>query len=231
MLPHLLLPLSGAPATPDADSARQAAQEELAKPVYHPRPSLLQLIWRWFRKQIENYDLLPDSLPTWVSMLIVLAATTLLLGVLVILLSRFTRVRRKRRSEALFDADLRDAATLTRDADAAAQASDFATAVVERFRAIIRSLDERGLLEDYPGMTAHEAATLAREALTNARSKHGARLVLDHQLQEAGNLFDAVRYGESAPTKQQDQWMRDLAAQVESCQVPQPAAYHLVVPQ
>ncbi|WP_235984744.1 DUF4129 domain-containing protein [Actinomyces trachealis] len=225
----LRLPLSGAPATPDADSARRAAEDELAKPAYHPRPNLLQLLWKWFQRQVESSRLFPDELPAWVSMLIVLTAAVFLLGVLVIVLRRFTRVQRRRRLGSLFDSDLRDAAALARDADAAAQAGDFATAVVERFRAIIRSLDERGLLEDYPGMTAQEASVLAQQALTGAHTKNGESLVLDPQLHEAGNLFDTVRYGENEPTTQQDQWMRELAAQVESCIVPQRSASSLVV--
>lgn len=216
-----------APATPDAEAAREAAREELSKPVYHPRPNPFRLLWEWFINQVTGARLLPAGLPQWVSVAIVLVAASLLVGVLVIVLSRYTRIRRRNRAHALFNADSRDSAALTRDADAAAVAGDFVTAVVERFRAIIRSLDERGLLEDYPGMTAQEAAHLASTALAGARLRDGTRLELTGQLHEAGDLFDAVRYGERTPSQEQDSWMRQLAALVESCVVPEQPAHAL----
>ncbi|QQM66977.1 DUF4129 domain-containing protein [Actinomyces weissii] len=213
-----------APATPDAEAAREAAREELSKPVYHPRPNPLRLLWEWFVNQVTGARLLPAGLPQWVSVAIVLVAASLLVGVLVIVLSRYTRVRRRNRAHALFDSDARDSAALARDADAAAVAGDFVTAVVERFRAVIRSLDERGLLEDYPGMTAQEAASLASAALAGARLPDGTSLELTGPLHEAGDLFDAVRYGERPPSQEEDRWMRQLAALVESCVVPEQPA-------
>ena len=110
--------------------------------------------------------------------------------------------------DCLFAGDDRDSTALTRAADDAADRGDWTTAVVERFRAIIRSLDERGALEDYPGMTAHEAATVA------------ASVVVGHadDLHRAGVLFDAVRYGEIDPTFEQDVWMRDLADAIHRTQ-------------
>ncbi|WP_257210695.1 DUF4129 domain-containing protein [Actinomyces ruminis] len=65
-------------------------------------------------------------------------------------------------------------------------------------------MDERGAIEDYPGMTAHEAARLAARAL-------GA---LAGQMDEAADLFDAVRYGRVEPTPTQDTWMREFADRV-----------------
>ena len=108
--------------------------------------------------------------------------------------------------------DDRDAVTLTRAADEAAAQADFATAVVERFRAIIRSLDERGIIDEYPGMTALEAATLTHQALG------------DHQvvppLYDAAHLFDAVLYGHVVSTQSQDEQMRALADQVARTTLP-----------
>ena len=131
-----------------------------------------------------------------------------LLVVLALLLGRVTRQQRARMNRSLFAGDDRDSTALTRAADDAADRGDWTTAVVERFRAIIRSLDERGALEDYPGMTAHEAATVA------------ASVVVGHadDLHRAGVLFDAVRYGEIDPTFEQDVWMRDLADAIHRTQ-------------
>lgn len=211
------LPLGGAPATPDADQAREAAERELQKPLYHPRPNIWQQILDWFLRQIDGAPLLPPGLPRWASVLVVCAAVALLLGVLASIMARYNRVRRRRAAGALFDTDLRDSHALVRDADNAAASGDFVTAVVDRFRAVIRSLDERNLLEDYPGMTAHEASQLAGAALEGARGPDGAVLNLRPQLFRAGDLFDAVRYGDLEASDAQDQWMRGLAAQVEAC--------------
>ena len=139
-------------------------------------------------------------------MLLVLVTCIILL---VVLLRRFRPVGRSRRASGrLFD-DERDARALARAADAAAERGDWDTAVVERFRAIIRSLDERGLIEDYPGMTAHEAAALGSGALE----------ALGEELTRAAALFDAVRYGEVVSTEEQDAWMRDLARRVDTARV------------
>ena len=108
--------------------------------------------------------------------------------------------------------DDRDAVTLTRAADEAAAQADFATAVVERFRAIIRSLDERGIIDEYPGMTALEAATLTHQAL-------GEHQVVP-PLYDAAHLFDAVLYGHVVSTRSQDEQMRVLADQVARTTLP-----------
>lgn len=193
------------PATPDAQEAREAAQAELAKPAYHPRPNLLEMVWKWITEHLNPTTVIPQA-PPWLSA----AISVLLLGALLIaiiaLITRITQAHRvKMRKATLFEDD-RDAATLTRVADAAAAQGDFATAVVERFRAIIRSLDERGLIEDYPGMTAHEAAVVASVPVAP----------FSDELHRAAELFDAVRYGEVASTPAQDEWMRSLARAIDN---------------
>ncbi len=188
------------PATPGAQEAREAAVEELSKPAYHPRPSLLDQVWQWLSAHLRLSQVIPGA-PGWLSVLIVVVALAVLLGLLVLLLRRVTLAgRSRRRGASLFDDD-RDSAALTQAADQAARSGDWATAVVERFRAIIRSLDERGLIDDYPGMTAHEAAEVSATALGT----------LGGELRQAANLFDSVRYGEVVSTAAQDEWMRRLA--------------------
>lgn len=193
------------PATPSAEEARRAAQEELSKAVYQERPSLAQLIWDWLQEHLSPTHLVP-GVPAWVSVVVTLVAALALLAGLVYVLRYLTWARRARLGSRRLFEDPRDAASLTRAADAAAGTGDWATAVVERFRAIIRSLDERGLIEDYPGMTAREAATLAARALRSLRQ----------ELLQAAALFDSVRYGHVQATRQQDEWIRQLAGQVAS---------------
>ena len=206
--PPALIVAADAPATPGAQEAREAAEAELAKPAYHPVPNLLGRLWRWLVEHLDPTTAIP-GIPPLLSGLIVLLVLVTCIVLLVVLLRRFRPVGRSRRASGrLFD-DERDARALARAADAAAERGDWGTAVVERFRAIIRSLDERGLIEDYPGMTAHEAAALGSGALE----------ALGEELTRAAALFDAVRYGEVVSTEEQDAWMRDLARRVDTARV------------
>ena len=206
--PPVLIVAADAPATPGAQEAREAAEAELAKPVYHPVPDLLDRLWRWLVEHFDPTSAIP-GIPPLLSGLIVLLVLVTCVVLFVVLLRRFRLVGHSRRAaQRLFD-DERDARALARAADAAAERGDWDAAVVERFRAIIRSLDERGLIEDYPGMTAHEAAVLGSSALE----------ALGEELTRAAALFDAVRYGEVVSTEEQDAWMRDLARRVDAARV------------
>ena len=205
--PPALIVAADAPATPGAQEAREAAEAELAKPAYHPTPDLLDWLWHWLRKHLDPTAVIP-GIPPLLSGLIVLLVLVTCVVLLVVLLRRFRPVGRSRRAARLFD-DERDARALARAADAAAERGDWDAAVVERFRAIIRSLDERGLIEDYPGMTAREATALAS----------GALKTLGEELTRAAALFDAVRYGEVISTEEQDAWMRDLAQRVDTARI------------
>ena len=202
-----LIAAADAPATPGAQEAREAAEAELAKPAYHPVPNLLDRLWRWLVEHLDPTTAIP-GIPPLLSGLIVLLVLVTCVVLLVVLLRRFRPVGRSRRAARLFD-DERDARALARAADAAAGRGAGDAAGVERVRASLRALDERGLIEDYPGMTAHEAAALASSAL-------GA---LGGELTRAAVLFDAVRYGEVVSTAEQDAWMRDLARRVDAARI------------
>lgn len=197
-----VLPLD-VPATPSAEEARRAAEGELAKAAYHENGGLVHTILRWLLDHLDPARLVP-GVPTWTAYVVTaLLGALIVIGLLLLLRgARLGRVRRGR-DAALFE-DARDASALAASAEAAARRGDWATAVVERFRAIIRSLDERGLVEDYPGLTAHEAGSLAGAVVP----------VLDTDLTAAAALFDAVRYGERVATREQDEWIRALADRV-----------------
>lgn len=211
------------PATPDADEAREAAEHELAQEIYQDRGGFWEHLLRWLDERLDPTQVVPGA-PPWLSVLVVVLAAAVLIGVLLLLLRRATLARRARPSgRALFEGDERSARDLERDADAAATRQDWALAVVDRFRAVIRSLDERGLIEDYPGMTAQEAGALACRALLDVEGLHAA-------LQQAAGLFDAVRYGRVVSTGQQDEWMRLLAERVTHAAPAEPAPAHAQAP-
>src|SRR5690606_82957 len=196
--------LVAAPVTPDAAEARRWATEELARSVYDTRPGLLARAWQWLVTQLERLLSLEASAPPNLVPLVVVIGVAALLGAALYLGGP---VRRRRRSAAtsfaVFD-DERSSTELTAAADRAASEGDWALAVLMRFRAIVRSLDERTVLEDRPGLTAHEASTLAAARLPG----------LAADLTAAGRLFDEVCYGSSRPGPEEDAGMRALASAV-----------------
>ena len=200
-----------APATPDADEARQAANKELSRPIYRNSPDLWDRFWEWIKEHFNTGSMVP-GVPSWVSTAIVIVVGAVVIALLILLLTRISSERRVTTPSLSVLIDDRDADALTRAADEAAERADFATAVVERFRAIIRSLDEHGVIDEYPGMTALEAAALTHQSL-------GEHPVVA-PLYEAAHLFDAVLYGRVVSTRTQDQQMRELAEQVAQVTVP-----------
>ncbi|WP_017179087.1 DUF4129 domain-containing protein [Actinomyces timonensis] len=196
---------SGPPATPDASQAREAAERELSKPAYAEKTDPLSAAWHWITHHVDLGAMIP-GVPPWLSATIVLLALTVLIVVIGAMARRLTIARISGDPRGSLFEDDRDAAALANDADLAADRGDFAAAVVDRFRAIIRSLDERGLLEDYPGLTAHEAAGLAASAIP----------ALATDLGEGARLFDALRYGDVVASPDEDARMRALARAVES---------------
>ncbi|MFC6985013.1 DUF4129 domain-containing protein [Streptomyces cirratus] len=86
---------------------------------------------------------------------------------------------------ALFDEAARTAADHRAAADAHAAAGRWTEAVQERMRAVVRSLEERTLLDPRPGRTADEAAA---EAATRLPQHAG-------DLRAAARAFDDVTYG------------------------------------
>jgi len=74
-------------------------------------------------------------------------------------------------------------------AEQAAAGGDLRTAVLERFRAIARELEERALLAPAAGRTAGEIASAGGRELPR----------LAPRLAAAARRFDAVRYGDHTP--------------------------------
>jgi hypothetical protein len=192
------------PVVPDADQARQWLERELAEPVYHQQPSLAQRFLDWLGRLFENADGVPiGNVGTLVTVLAVVAALVLVTFLVT------GPVRRSRRigggAGAVLGADdRRTAAEMRAAADAAAAREDWAVAVAERFRAVVRSLEERAVLDERPGRTAHEAVEAA-----------GVRL-LPHatDLRAAASLFDDVVYGHRTPRAADDAGLRELDARV-----------------
>lgn len=148
------------PFTPDADTAQQLAEAELSKAMYDHSPSLLSRFLQWLfeRLNIVVNELNPGEGGTG-NLVVIIGLALFVVAVIVFAYrrSRASSAPASREREQLFDDD-RTSAELFKAADRAEQAGDLNLAVVERFRAIMRLLDERELIHVVPGMTAQEAA-------------------------------------------------------------------------
>ena len=109
-------------------------------------------------------------------------------------------LRTERRRRAVFaEATDQDAAGLRAQAVQLAEAADWDAAVLALFRALVRSLSERGIIAEFPGMTAREASSRAAERLPD----------LAERLTRAATVFDSVAYGHNPGSAEQ---YRDLLA-------------------
>lgn len=167
--------------------AREAAESELSKPMYHENdPNFLQRglnhFWDWIA---GVFDAAAGAAPGGPAGLVVLVLVVI--GLAVALWWRLgTPQRSSRPADALFENDgPRSAAQHRAAADAHAAALRWTEAVQERMRALVRSLEERALLDPRPGRTADEAAAEAGRALPD----HATRL------RSAARDFDDVTYG------------------------------------
>jgi len=166
----------------DRDAAREAAERELAKPIY-PKASVRERLEEWVNDLI--YRLLQENsaLPGgWFTI------TVLVLLVLAGLVAAVRIVRRTiddRRPVGIYGSRVMSAADHRARAEEFAARGEWTEAIRHRLRAIGRQLEEDRVLGPLPGRTATE---LAREA---------GRLVPDHrrELNRAATIFDEVSYG------------------------------------
>ena len=182
------------PVDPDAETARQWARDELAKAEYTSGgQNWLQRFLRWIANLISQlFSGLGGRSNGW-GVLITAVIVVAVIGLVVWLVVGPLRRSRERAgdADALVDPSL-SAADYADQSRAAAAAGDWSAAVVASYRSLVRGLDERGVIVLRPGMTAHEAAADASTALPEA-----ARL-----LRQAADLFDSVRYGSRAATRE-----------------------------
>ncbi|GAA3395024.1 DUF4129 domain-containing protein [Streptomyces roseoviridis] len=167
--------------------AREAAERELSEPMYHEHdPSLLQRgldrFWDWVG---GLFDTASRATPGGVVGLV--AVVIFVLAVIAALWWRLGTPGPAPTGggDSLFHEGPRTAAEHRAAAARHASAGRWNQAVQERMRAIVRSLEERALLDPRPGRTADEAAAEAARSLP----AHG------DGLRAAARAFDDVTYG------------------------------------
>jgi hypothetical protein len=168
------------------EQSRDAAVEELSRRPYVEAqpPALLRLIGRVLREIGNLLDAAASAAPGGPLGLLLLVVV---LGLAVaVLVAKVRPGRGGRSADALFETGSTLSAAGHRDrADAAAAQGQWAEAVRERLRAIVRELEARGVLDPRPGRTADEVAREAGAAVPEVAE----------DLARAARVFGEVWYG------------------------------------
>ncbi|GAA5112400.1 DUF4129 domain-containing protein [Haloechinothrix salitolerans] len=174
------------PVEPGRDEAREAARDELSNPLYREaEPSWFERLITWLGDRLDElFGAVAEAGPGGVvGLLIVLGV--LLIVVVVIRLRTGKLARSPRAAEAPLGDVTVPASAHREDAAAALAAADLRGAVVARFRALARELEQRGVLDVQTGRTADELAAQAADALPACADA----------LRAAARIFDDVYYG------------------------------------
>ena len=176
------------PVRPGAGEARRWAEEELAKREYRDAaPSWLGTLWRNFLDWLQSLDGSQGDAAPVPSPVIALVIAAIIAAA--VILARPRLHARSRQARDVFEREpTLDATDYRARAEAAAAAGKWGDAVVDRFRAVVRSAEDRAILDPQPGRTADEAA----RALSVPFSSQSGRLA------RAAATFDGVRYGNRA---------------------------------
>jgi hypothetical protein len=205
-LSHLIPALASAepPVTPDRDEARRWAEEELSKAQYaQAQPSWLDQLWRDFLDWLSSLDGDGTTQGSDIAVPVIIALAVLLIVIAIFLVRPRLNAKRKAPVAGIYGKDSAvDAATYRKRALAAADDGDWPSAVVDQFRALVRSAEERDVIESRAGRTADEAAGHLGQAFAATQ----LRLV------DAARLFDGVRYGKQAATRSDYDEVRKLDA-------------------
>lgn len=183
----------------DRDAAHEAAQHELAKPIY-PKASLTEQIMDWIDELLYRLADGAASLPGgWLTVSVLL--TLLVIAVVVAFRVARRTMRTNRGSKyALFGEHELSAAEHRATAEQYAAAGNWSAAIRHRLRAVARQLEESSVLDPVPGRTATELASDAGRAIP----------ALAPELRRAADAFNDVTYGERPGTEAAYRMVADL---------------------
>jgi hypothetical protein len=174
----------------DREAAHEAAQRELAKPIY-PKPSLMDRIGEWIEELIYRVILKGSSIPGGWLTITVLAIIVVVAFVVAVRIARRTMQTNRGGDAGLFGAHDLSSAEHRATAEAYAAQGNWAAAIRHRLRAVGRHLEETGLLNPVPGRTANELARDAGELMP----------AFEGELRHAATVFNDVTYGEQPGTE------------------------------
>lgn len=210
------------PVEPDRQEASRWAAEELSKPVYQDaQPDWLTDLWLQFMDWLRSLNSGDPAIDGGMAVPAIGVTIVILIAVAIILARPRLNARRRPAGDVVADPSI-SPAEYRRLAAAAAARSDWRTAVVEQFRAIVRSAEERTVIDPLPGRTADEVAGQLAGAFGSCAD----------QLRRAADRFDAVRYGNEEATARDHSDMVALDQLLESAKPDfgQPAPDRLALP-
>ncbi len=189
----------------DREAAREAAERELAKPIY-PKASLTDRIGEWIDEFLNRLVAKGSTVPGgWltISVLVILVLVALIVGVRI---ARNTMRTSRSGDYGLFGAHELTAAEHRATAERAAAQADWAAAIRHRLRAVARQLEEAGTLNPVPGRTATELAHDAGGLLPGFAGDFA----------RAATTFNDVTYGERPGTEPGYRMIADLDERLRS---------------
>jgi hypothetical protein len=191
--------LVGVPVHPDRRTARDWAVQELSRQEYEDaRPGLAERVVNWIWDQLNSLTLGGGAPPALALILIAVVVTAVV--TYAVRRSGGLHGTARRKGVQVLPQTHTTAADHRAAAQRHADAGEWGPAVVERFRAIARELEERALLSPQPGRTAMEVARDGGKALPD----------LAAELLVAAHHFDDVSYGQLTVHRDADQALRDL---------------------
>jgi len=167
------------------EEAQRLARIELTNPVYSgDQEPWAQKVLRWLIEKAQSLiETVGGASPLgWFGIVGVIALVAL---VALAVRRRTGRLTRATTGASLFGDSARTAVDLRIEAERYAAAGAWAEAVRARLRAVVRDLEERGLVDARPGRTADEIARDAGRALPSVAA----------DLRAGARLFDDVWYG------------------------------------
>lgn len=174
----------------DREAAHEAAQRELAKPIY-PKSSLMDRLGDWIQEMLYRLILKGSTIPGGWLTITVLAIVVLVAFIVAVRIARRTMRTNRGGDAGLFGTHELSAAEHRATAEAYAAQANWAAAIRHRLRAVGRQLEETGMLNPVPGRTANELARGAGELLP----------AFAGELQRAATVFNDVTYGEQPGTE------------------------------
>ena len=189
----------------DRDAAHDAAQRELAKPIY-PKQNFTERLSDWINDFIYRLVAHGSEVPGgWFTIAVLLTLLAVAIVVAVRIARRTMKTNRKGDSRLFGVAEL-SAAEHRATAERFAAESNWAAAIRHRLRAVARQLEENGTLNAEPGRTANE---LARDTATFLPE-------LTSELADAAASFNDVTYGERPGTESAYRSIAELDEQIRS---------------
>ncbi len=173
----------------DRDTAHDAAQRELSKPIY-PKSSVSEQLSDWLDELLYRIVEKGSSVPGgWftIAVLVILVAAAIVIAVRV---ARKTMHTNRGGDYALFGPTDLSAAQHRATAEQFAVRGDWAAAIRHRLRAVARHLEETGVLNSVPGRTSYELARAAGASMPD----------LSREFLDAATTFNDVTFGERPGT-------------------------------